>query len=118
MKQHGQAADLGCGHRHLVIKLAQTAPELIVTGIDLSDEMLAQAEKYTRQSDLGKRVHFRQGDAAQISFPDSSLELVISTLSLHHWTDPIAVMDEIAHVLRPGGAFLIFDLRRDMTAPF
>jgi ubiquinone/menaquinone biosynthesis C-methylase UbiE len=53
----------------------------------------------------------------QIPFPDDSLDLVVSTLSLHHWRDPVGVLDEIARVLRPGGSFLVFDLRRDMTAP-
>ncbi|MCL7454704.1 MAG: class I SAM-dependent methyltransferase [Anaerolineae bacterium] len=51
---------------------------------------------------------------------------VVSTLSLHHWGDPVSVLDEIARVLRrpkpadgrPGGSFLIFDLRRDMALPF
>jgi ubiquinone/menaquinone biosynthesis C-methylase UbiE len=54
----------------------------------------------------------------QIPFPDDSLDLVVSTLSLHHWGDPVGVLDEIARVLRPRGSFLVFDLRRDMTAPF
>ena len=30
----------------------------------------------------------------------------------------MAVLDEVARIVRPGGAFLIFDLRRDMAAPF
>ncbi len=114
----GQAADLGCGPGHLAIELAQAAPGLEVTGVDLSDEMLAQARGYAQLAGLGERVAFKRGDAARIPFADASLDLVVSTLSLHHWSDPAAVLDEIARVLRPGGSFLVFDLRRDMAAPF
>lgn len=114
----GVAVDLGCGPGHLVIKLAQMAPQMQVTGLDLSDEMLAEAEIQARMAGLADRISFRRGDAEQIPFPDASLDLVVSTLSLHHWSKPIAVLDELARVLRPGGAFLIADLRRDLAAPF
>ena len=67
---------------------------------------------------MDQRVAFRKGDAARIPFPDGSLDLVVSTLSLHHWAAPVPVLDEVTRVLRPGGAFLIFDLRRDMSPPF
>jgi len=118
MTRRGEAADLGCGPGHLVIELARRSPGLHVTGIDLSDEMLAQGQDNARRTGVAERVSFRQGDARQIPFPDASLDLVVSTLSLHHWSDPVAVLDEIARVLRPGGSFLVFDLRRDMAAPF
>ena len=118
MTGHGEAADLGCGPGQLAIELARRAPGLYVTGIDLSDEMLAQGQDNARRAGVADRVSFRQGAAQQIPFPDASLDLVVSTLSLHHWSDPVAVLDEIARVLRPGGSFLIFDLRRDMAAPF
>jgi ubiquinone/menaquinone biosynthesis C-methylase UbiE len=114
----GQAADLGCGPGYLVVKLAQVAPGLQVTGIDLADEMLVEAEAYARRSGLEGRVAFKKGDVAQIPFPDGSLDLVVSTLSLHHWSNPVGVLDEIARVLRPGGSFLVADLRRDMSPPF
>lgn len=113
----GRAVDLGCGPGHLVVRLAQMAPLLQVTGLDLSDEMLSEAEDLASRSGAGDRISFREGDAAQIPFPDASLDLVVSTLSLHHWSEPVAVLDEIARVLRPGGAFLILDLRRDLAAP-
>jgi ubiquinone/menaquinone biosynthesis C-methylase UbiE len=117
MVERGEAADLGCGPGLLVVELARRSPELHVTGIDLSEEMLAQGEEYARRASLGDRVSFRKGDVKQIPFPDDSLDLVVSTLSLHHWSDPLAVLDEVARVLHPGGSFLIFDLRRDMMAP-
>jgi ubiquinone/menaquinone biosynthesis C-methylase UbiE len=97
--------------------MARRAPELHVTGVDLSDEMLAEAEDYARRHDMGQAVSFKRGDVQQIPFADGSVDLVVSTLSLHHWNDPVAVLDEVARVLRPGGSFLVFDLRRDLSAP-
>jgi ubiquinone/menaquinone biosynthesis C-methylase UbiE len=118
MTKRGEAADLGCGPGQLVIELARRSSGLHVTGIDLSDEMIARGQKNARRAGVADRVSFRRGNAQQIPFPDASLDLVVSTLSLHHWSDPVAVLDEIARVLRPGGSFLVFDLRRDMAAPF
>jgi ubiquinone/menaquinone biosynthesis C-methylase UbiE len=57
-----------------------------------------------------------QADAGRIPVPDGSFDLVVSSLSLHHWGDPVAILDEVARILRPGGSFLIRDLRRDMDA--
>jgi len=126
MAPAGHAADLGCGPGYLVVRLAQAAPGLQVTGIDLSAEMLAQAEMAAERAGLQSRVDFKEGDVARLPFPDGSLDLVVSTLSLHHWADPAGVLNEITRVLRPpdpvagraGGSFLVVDLRRDMAAPF
>lgn len=122
----GKAADLGCGPGLLVAELVRQAPGLHVTGVDLADEMLEQAEETARQAGLGERVAFRKGDVGSLPFPDGSLDLVVSTLSLHHWSDPVAAFDQVARVLRPpdpeqgrlGGVFVIFDLRRDLALPF
>jgi ubiquinone/menaquinone biosynthesis C-methylase UbiE len=117
LKREGEAVDLGCGPGDLVLELARLAPGLHITGVDLAPEMLVQAGARAEESGLGDRVAFRPGDAQEIPFPDGSLDLVISTFSLHHWSAPVAVLDEIARVLRPGGALLVFDLRRDLAAP-
>jgi ubiquinone/menaquinone biosynthesis C-methylase UbiE len=125
LREQGKAADLGCGPGLLVAELARQAPELHVTGVDLADEMLELAEQTARDAGLGERASFKKGDVRRLPFPDGSLDLVVSTLSLHHWSDPVAALDEVARVLRPadpergspGGAFLIFDLRRDLALP-
>jgi len=122
----GEAADLGCGPGLLVAELVRQAPGLHVTGVDLADEMLEQAEQALREAGLSGRAAFKKGDVESLPFPDGSLDLAVSTLSLHHWSDPSAVFDEVARVLRPpdleqgrpGGAFEIFDLRRDLALPF
>jgi ubiquinone/menaquinone biosynthesis C-methylase UbiE len=118
LQDHGDALDLGCGPGYLVLELARQAPGLHVTGIDLSEMMLADARQSAQQAGLGERVDFRMGNVEEIPCPDQSLDLVISTFSLHHWTDPVKVLNEVERVLKPGGAFTIFDLRRDMALPF
>ncbi len=113
----GQAIDLGCGAGQLVLELSQRAPKLHVTGVDLSPDLLAAANQRADAAGLCGQVHFRLGDVADIPFQDGSLDLVVSSASLHHWSDPLAVFNEIERVLKPGGSFLIFDLRRDVPAP-
>ena len=48
---------------------------------------------------------------AALAFPDRSFDLVVSTLSMHHWADPAAGLAEIGRVLRPGARALIWDFR-------
>jgi ubiquinone/menaquinone biosynthesis C-methylase UbiE len=118
LQDHGEAVDLGCGPGYLVLEMARHASGLRVTGIDLSEKMLSDARQAAQQAGLADRVDFRLGNVEEIPFPDQSLDLVISTLSLHHWTNPVKVLSEIDRVLKPGGAFYILDLRRDMALPF
>jgi len=118
LKDHGEAVDLGCGAGQLVMEMARKAPGLHMTGIDLSQKMLADARQAAQRLGLEDRVDFRLGNVEQIPFPDQSLDLVISTASLHHWTDPMKVLNEVDRVLKPGGAYYVLDLRRDMALPF
>jgi ubiquinone/menaquinone biosynthesis C-methylase UbiE len=118
LMQQGEAVDLGCGAGQLVMEMALKSPGLHITGIDLSEELLTEARISSQRLGLKDRVEFRLGDVEEIPFPDQSLDLVISTLSLHHWAEPIKVLNEIDRVLKPGGAYYIFDLRRDLAFPF
>ena len=58
-----------------------------------------------------ERVRFVLADAAALPVADGSFDVAVSTLSLHHWSDPATVFTEIARVLRPGAVALIYDLR-------
>ena len=57
--------------------------------MDLSDAMLTQAIANARLAGVAHQTDFRTADAAALPFPDASLDLVVSTLSLHHWDDPV-----------------------------
>jgi len=106
----GRVLDVGCGPGRLAVPLAQHG--LNVTGLDLDPAMIERARINAGRA-LGdeRRPSFVVGDAASLGFPDGSFDLVVSTMSMHHWEDPAAGLREIARVLRPGGRALVWDLR-------
>jgi SAM-dependent methyltransferase len=107
-----QVLEVGCGPGRLSIRLARHHG-LEVTGLDLDPAMIARARANADRPDTGdqRRPEFLVGDVAALAFPDRSFDLVVSTLSMHHWADPAAGLAEIGRVLRPGARALIWDLR-------
>lgn len=102
--------EVGCGPGHLSIDMA-VDHGLDVTGLDLDPEMIARAQANTARRAAGAEhvPTFVAGDAAALPFSDASFDVVVSTFSLHHWSDPVAGLTEIARVLRPDGRALIWD---------
>jgi ubiquinone/menaquinone biosynthesis C-methylase UbiE len=111
--QGGAVLDVGTGPGVLLVELAGRRPDLRLTGVDLSADMITAATR--NLSPFADRAAARVGSATDLPFPDRSFDLVVSSLSLHHWDDPEAAVPELARVLRPGGQLCIYDLR---FAPF
>lgn len=109
----GRVLDVGCGPGHLSIRLAREHG-LEVTGLDLDPAMIERARANGERMvvDRGGQPSFVVGDVASLPFADGTFDLVVSTLSMHHWDDPSAGLTEVARVLRPGARALIWDLRR------
>ncbi|MGK5534090.1 class I SAM-dependent methyltransferase [Streptomyces sp. URMC 129] len=103
--------DVGTGPGRLLHELAGLRADLALTGIDVSPGMVEVGRRAARDRGLGDRVDLRVGDVAALPFPDGSVDVVVSTLSMHHWPDLGAAAGELARVLRPGGQFLIYDFR-------
>jgi ubiquinone/menaquinone biosynthesis C-methylase UbiE len=93
----------------VIVDLSVSLDGFIAGASDGPDNARANAE---RAADIGGGTPtVLVGDVASLPFPDRSLDLVVSTLSSHHWNDPTAGLDEIARVLRTDGRALIWDLR-------
>lgn len=109
----GVLADIGCGPGYLANLVAKRFSSLRVVGVDASEEMVRTGTINAAKKDLSEKVEFRKGDVAWLPFEDDELDIVLSTLSLHHWSDTKKAFSEINRVLKPGGWGLLFDLRRD-----
>ncbi len=105
--------DIGTGPGVLLAELARLRPDLTLTGVDLSSDMVAAALR--NLAPFGGRTIVKVGDAARLPLDDDSFDLVVSSLSLHHWDAPEAAVPELARVLRPGGRVCIYDFA---SAPF
>ena len=95
--------------------LTHYPPGTRLTGIELSPEMLAIAER--RADDLGVDADLRVGDAQALEFPDSSFDSVVCTLALCTIPDDAKAVAEVRRVLRPDGRFLLLEhVRSPVTA--
>jgi ubiquinone/menaquinone biosynthesis C-methylase UbiE len=83
-------------------------------GLDISPDMIAQAERNARAYGLTDRVKYVRSNGNHIPFDDGTFEAVFSNGSLHEWADPQGTFNEISRVLKPQGRVFISDLRRDM----
>jgi SAM-dependent methyltransferase len=110
-----EVVDLGCGPATQLCQVATLNPGMRFTGVDLSPSMLASARAHVTEYRLDN-VALVQGDITRLgAFGTASVDGVISTLSLHHLPSIghlEACFDEIARILRPGGAIYIADFGR------
>lgn len=103
--------DVGTGPGRLPLLIAGAAPGLRVEGLDLSPEMIGHARRRAREAGMGDRVTFVVGDVADLAYPDDTFDLVVSTMSHHHWPDAAAGLRELRRVVRPGAQVWIYDFR-------
>jgi ubiquinone/menaquinone biosynthesis C-methylase UbiE len=95
--------DVGCGTGRLLRKARQRWPGVQLFGIDPSIGMLEVARHLT------PGATFYESSAENLPLTDSSVNVILSTISFHHWIDQAAGVQEIARVLRPNGLFCLAD---------
>jgi SAM-dependent methyltransferase len=91
--------DLCCGAGLIAGEAA--ARGAAVTGLDFSPAMLAEARA------AHPALHFAEGDAEAMPFPDASFDAVVSSFGIHHVPRPERALAEAFRVLRPGGTLAV-----------
>ncbi len=100
--------DVGCGLGEAALALAEDLGAMgEVVGIDASASMLSVACERARGAVCP--VRFSVGDAVALDEPDRSFDAARSERTLQWLADPLAAVDELARVLRPGGRVSLID---------
>ena len=112
--QQGDAVlDVGCGTGTLSLEVARRVGSTgRVAGVDPGTEQIARARVKAARSHLP--IEFQVGVIEQLPFPDSTFDVVFSTLMMHHLPAGLKRqgLAEIARVLKPGGRLIIADFKR------
>jgi len=100
-------ADVGCGHGHSTLLMAEAFPASRFHGFDTHAPSLAEARREAARAGVGERVQFGTARAEQI--PDRGYGLVGFFDTLHDLGDPVAAARRAAEVLAPGGTVMLVE---------
>jgi demethylmenaquinone methyltransferase/2-methoxy-6-polyprenyl-1,4-benzoquinol methylase len=110
---------VGCGIGNFALLLAeQVGNNGRVSGLDVSREFLDHATCLAAEAGLSNRVVFRQGNAANLPFEDSSFDWVWSVDCVGYGTtNSVALIKEMARVVSPGGTVAILAWSSERLLP-
>ena len=97
--------DIGCGTGKLLRSAETRFPDARLVGIDAAIEMVRHAQAANPTG----TIQFQQATAEDLPFPSASFDLVLSTMTFHHWQDQSRGAAEVARVLTARGRWLLAD---------
>lgn len=102
-------ADIGCGSGHAINVMAQAFPASRFTGIDFSDEGLGVGRAEAQRLGL-QNAQFVAADVATLDAVEA-YDVITVFDAIHDQAQPARVLANIQRALRPGGVFLMVDIK-------
>jgi demethylmenaquinone methyltransferase/2-methoxy-6-polyprenyl-1,4-benzoquinol methylase len=99
---HGNVLDVACGTGDMVVELLKQG--CIVTGVDLSEEMLAIAKV------KAPTATYMIADAESLPFEDAAFDTVTCAFGVRNFVHLEQGLQEMLRVLKPGGRMVVLEL--------
>jgi SAM-dependent methyltransferase len=102
--------EVGCGTANLTLLAKRLQPRAAFVALDPDPRALARARRKSQRRHIAVRLD--RGFAEELPYPDESFDRVLSSLMLHHLERSAkrAMLQQVARVLRPGGALHLLDI--------
>ena len=104
-----RVCDVGCGTAELSILMA-VRKDAAVTGVDLSEGMLAVGRRKLAERGLEGRVQLLAGNALDLPFADGSFDAAATAFVMRNVADLDRALAEMHRVVRPGGRLALMEL--------
>jgi ubiquinone/menaquinone biosynthesis C-methylase UbiE len=102
-------ADIGCGSGHAINLMAQAFPSSRFTGFDFSAEGVATGTSEAKSMGL-KNARFVEKDVSELG-ESEAFDFITAFDAIHDQAKPAEVLAGIAKALRPGGTYLMVDVK-------
>lgn len=102
-----QVLEIGFGPGQAIEEVAKLTPNGFVAGIDLSVTMVTQASKRNAALIRAGHVRLEQGAESPLPYEDNKFNKVFAVNSIQFWSNPLAGLQEVKRVLKPGGRIVV-----------
>jgi ubiquinone/menaquinone biosynthesis C-methylase UbiE len=103
LKENDHVLEIGFGTGKLIFEMAKRVNKGLIEGIDLSDAMVAIAEKKNKKYIAEGKVIIRQGDFEETTYSDNHFDKICSANTVYFWPHPDNYIKNILRILKPGG---------------
>jgi len=100
------------GPGYFAVELAKLG-DYRVTGLDISSTFVEIARANAASARV--QAEFQRGDASRMPFDGERFDYIVCRAAFKNFSAPVAALQEMYRVLKPGGRALIIDLRRDAS---
>lgn len=107
LRAGAKVADVGCGHGHSTILMAEAFPKSRFWGFDYHQPSIETAREYARNAEIADRVSFEVAGAT--SYPAAGFDLICFFDCLHDMGDPVSAARHARNALAGDGTVMLVE---------
>lgn len=110
--------DIATGTGDLAIQFAQKSKAKKIIGLDISEGMLAVANKKIKGQNFGSRISYIIGDSEALTFEENTFDAISVSFGIRNFENLEKGLLEIFRVLKPNGLFVILETSVPTKIPY